>query len=357
MNAYEEKEMVWIGRSREPRDSEITPYETWLNRRHFIGRSAKAAVAGALVPGLLSACDVGADADLARGAIPGSSDSRGGRGSTGTGPQEAPGGPSQDRDWSTVESELGEPLNSWSDITTYNNFYEFGIGKDDPARNAHTLRTRPWSVTIEGEVERPGLYDLDDLIEARLVEDRVYRLRCVEAWSMVIPWRGVPLREVIRRVEPTSRARFVEFTTLLDPEQMPGQRRKVLDWPYVEGLRLDEAMHPLTLLATGVYGKDLPNQNGAPLRLVVPWKYGFKSVKSIVRIRFLDSMPRTTWAVSAPREYGFYANVNPEVDHPRWTQARERRLGEFRRRPTLMFNGYGDEVGSLYSGMNLAEHF
>jgi sulfoxide reductase catalytic subunit YedY len=333
--------MVWIRRIQEPRDSEITPFGTWLNRRHFIGRSAKAAVAGALVPGLLSACDT----------------EQGSAATRSSSPQEAPDGPSQDRDWASVRSELDEPLNPWEDVTTYNNFYEFGVGKDDPARNAHSLRPRPWSVSIEGEVGKPGVYDLEDFLTPHLVEDRVYRLRCVEAWSMVIPWRGVPLGDVIRRVEPTSKARFVEMTTLLDEEQMPGQRRRVLDWPYVEALRLDEALHPLALLATGVYGRDLPNQNGAPLRLVVPWKYGFKSVTSIVRIRLLESMPPTTWAVSAPREYGFYANVNPNVDHPRWTQSRERRLGEFRRRPTLMFNGYEDEVGSLYSGMDLRQNF
>jgi len=206
-------------------------------------------------------------------------------------------------------------------------------------------------------VASPAVYDLDDLLAPHTAEDRVYRLRCVEAWSMVIPWTGIPLADVIRRLEPTSKARFVEFTTLRDPEQMPGQRRRVLDWPYAEGLRLDEAMNPLTLLATGVYGRDLPNQNGAPLRLVVPWKYGFKSIKSIVRIRFVEEMPATSWVVSAPREYGFYANVNPDVDHPRWSQARERRLGEFRRRPTLAFNGYAEHVADLYAGLDLRRWF
>jgi sulfoxide reductase catalytic subunit YedY len=210
---------------------------------------------------------------------------------------------------------------------------------------------------VGGEVARPAVYDLDDLLAPHTAEDRIYRLRCVEAWSMVIPWTGIVLADLIRRLEPTSKARFVEFTTLKDPDQMPGQRRRVLDWPYVEGLRLDEAMNPLALLATGVYGADLPNQNGAPLRLVVPWKYGFKSIKSIVKIRFVEKMPATSWAVSAPREYGFYANVNPEVDHPRWSQARERRLGEFRRRPTLAFNGYGEQVANLYAGMDLRRWF
>jgi sulfoxide reductase catalytic subunit YedY len=206
-------------------------------------------------------------------------------------------------------------------------------------------------------VARPGVYDLEDFVSPHRLEDRVYRLRCVEAWSMVIPWRGFPLADLIRRVEPTGKARFVEFTTLHDPEQMPGQRRGVLEWPYVEGLRLDEAMHPLALLATGVYGSDLPNQNGAPLRLVVPWKYGFKSIKSIVRLRFTEEMPATAWAVEAPREYGFYANVNPDVDHPRWSQARERRLGQLRKRPTLMFNGYAEQVEQLYAGMDLRRSF
>jgi sulfoxide reductase catalytic subunit YedY len=326
----------------EIRPSEITPYRVYMNRRHFIGRTAKVAAAAALVPGILAACDEPDRADARPAAAPG-------------GPAATPG--LQERDWSGVRSDLDEPLTPYSDVTGYNNFYEFGTGKEDPARNAHTLVTEPWKVEVAGEVARPAVYDLDDLLAPHTVEERVYRLRCVEAWSMVIPWSGIPLRDVIQRLESTGKARYVEFTTLLDPAQMPGQRRRVLNWPYVEGLRLDEAMHPLALLATGVYGMDLPNQNGAPLRLVVPWKYGFKSIKSIVRIRFVEDMPRTSWAVSAPREYGFYANVNPEVDHPRWSQARERRLGEFRRRPTLMFNGYADQVAGLYAGMDLKRWF
>jgi sulfoxide reductase catalytic subunit YedY len=244
-------------------------------------------------------------------------------------------------------------LTPFEHVTGYNNFYEFGLGKGDPARNAGTLKTSPWTVTIEGHCERPGQYDLEDILGRFPLEDRTYRLRCVEAWSMVIPWRGIPLRDVIRWVEPTSKARYVEFTTLFDPDQMPGQRRQVLDWPYQEGLRMDEALHPLTLLATGLYGQDLPNQNGAPIRLVVPWKYGFKSIKSIVRIRLVEAMPETSWNTSAPQEYGFYANVNPEVDHPRWSQARERRIGDLSKRPTLPFNGYADQVAQLYSGMDL----
>lgn len=256
----------------------------------------------------------------------------------------------------TVE-DAQEELTPWEAVTTYNNFYEFGTGKEDPSRNAHSLQTRPWSIAVEGHIAKPAVYDLEDFIAPHTLEDRVYRLRCVEAWSMVIPWRGFPLRKLIAHVEPTSKAKYVEFTTLHAPEQMPGQRVPILDWPYVEGLRLDEAMHPLTLMVTGLYGRDLPNQNGAPLRLVVPWKYGFKSIKSIVRIRFVEKQPVTSWMAANPREYGFYANVNPEVDHPRWSQARERRIGEFRRRETLMFNGYGDQVASLYSGMDLRRYF
>jgi len=253
-----------------------------------------------------------------------------------------------------------EAANSLADITGYNNFYEFGTGKDDPARNAGSLRPRPWSVVVDGECEGKGRYTLEDLLKPHALEERIYRLRCVEAWSMVIPWVGFPLGDLVKRLKPTSRAKFVEFTTLMDPKQMPGQRSNVLDWPYVEALRIDEAMNPLAILAVGLYGRVLPNQNGAPLRLVVPWKYGFKSIKSIVRIRFTERMPATTWALSAPGEYGFYANVNPEVDHPRWSQKRERRIGSdsfLSRQPTVKFNGYGAEVASLYSGMDLARNF
>jgi len=245
----------------------------------------------------------------------------------------------------------------YEDVTHYNNYYEFGTDKDEPSRNAVNFKTRPWKVKIDGEITKPGDYDFDDLVKPYKLEERIYRHRCVEAWSMVIPWLGFPLKDLVARVQPTSRARFVEFTTLLDPAQMPGQRRQILPWPYVEGLRLDEAMHPLALLATGLYGKPLPNQNGAPLRLVVPWKYGFKGGKSIVRIRFTETQPRNTWNVVAPDEYGFYANVNPDVDHPRWSQARERRLGELFKRKTLPFNGYADQVASLYAGMDLRQNF
>lgn len=242
-------------------------------------------------------------------------------------------------------------------VTTYNNFYEFGTGKEDPARNAHTLRTRPWTVSVDGEVHKPKVYDIDDMLRRFPAEERVYRLRCVETWSMVIPWLGFPLGDLLREVEPTSKARFVEFRTLHDLEQMPGQKRATLPWPYIEGLRLDEAQHPLTILSVGLYGRMLPNQNGAPIRLVVPWKYGFKSIKSIVSIRLVAEQPVSSWNRMTPHEYGFYANVNPNVDHPRWSQARERPIGKFRRIDTQMFNGYGEQVASLYVGMDLTRYY
>jgi methionine sulfoxide reductase catalytic subunit len=257
----------------------------------------------------------------------------------------------------TPRASHDEKLTPWEDVTGYNNYYEFGTDKDDPARNAGGLRVRPWKVEVAGEVKRPAVYDLDELLKPFTPIERIYRMRCVEGWSMVIPWLGIPLGGMIDRLEPTSKAKYVEFTTLLDPQQMPGQQRRVLEWPYVEGLRMDEARHPLTLLVTGVYGKTLPNQNGAPLRLIVPWKYGFKGGKSIVKIRFIENQPRTTWNIAASDEYGFYANVNPEVDHPRWSQARERRIGELFKRKTLMFNGYADQVASLYAGMDLRRNF
>ena len=250
-----------------------------------------------------------------------------------------------------------EAQTAYESVTTYNNFYELGLDKGDPVRNAHTLQPRPWTIDIEGLVAKPQTIDIDTLLQWFPLEQRVYRMRCVEAWSMVIPWTGFPLGELIKRVEPTGAAKFVEFTTLLDPKQLPGQRSPVLQWPYVEGLRMDEAMHPLTIMAAGLYGKTLPNQNGAPLRLVTPWKYGFKGIKSIVKIRFTDTQPKTSWALAAPSEYGFYANVNPEVDHPRWSQASERRIGDTQRRKTLPFNGYAEQVASLYSGMDLRRNF
>ncbi len=253
-----------------------------------------------------------------------------------------------------------EPPNSYKDITTYNNFYEFGTGKADPHRHAGSLVTSPWSVTVDGECDKPGVYAYEDIVGPHSPEERIYRLRCVEAWSMVIPWLGIPLAAMLKRFEPNSRAKYVRFETLHDPQQMPGQKRRVLDWPYVEGLSIAEAMNPLTLMATGLYGRELPNQNGAPLRLVVPWKYGFKSIKSIVRIEFVARRPRTSWEIAAPHEYGFYANVNPEVDHPRWSQARERRIGAglfADKQPTRLFNGYGEHVAHLYAGLDLSKNF
>jgi methionine sulfoxide reductase catalytic subunit len=261
-----------------------------------------------------------------------------------------------DRSAARAGQQEAEELTPYDDVTNYNNYYEFGTDKEDPAEHAGRLRVRPWTVKVDGLVKKPGDYQLEDLLKPHRVVDRTYRLRCVEAWSMVIPWQGIPLVEMLRRFEPLPSAKFVRFTTLQRPSEMPGQRRDILPWPYVEALRLDEAMHPLTLMATGLYGKALPNQNGAPFRLVVPWKYGFKSIKAIVRIELLDKQPATTWNVAAPEEYGFYANVNPTVDHPRWTQSRERRIGKFLRIPTKMFNGY-PEVASMYSGMDLKRNY
>ncbi|MHB1213856.1 MAG: protein-methionine-sulfoxide reductase catalytic subunit MsrP [Thiobacillus sp.] len=303
------------------RPSEITPPEVYRARRRFMQGL------GALAAGTLTgvAADVQAGVKLA-----------GVRASAYT---------------------LNEDKTPYKAVTTYNNFYEFGTGKDDPAENVGSLKTRPWTVTVEGEVGNPGAYDIDMLMKLAPLEERVYRMRCVEGWSMVIPWVGFPLREIIRRAAPTGNAKYVEFVTLADPKQMPGQRTRVLDWPYVEGLRMDEAMNPLTLLAVGLYGELLPNQNGAPIRLVVPWKYGFKSAKSIVKIRFVERQPLTAWMKATPNEYGFYSNVNPGVDHPRWSQAKERRIGEFFKRDTLMFNGYGDQVAQMYRGMDLKKHF
>ncbi|PCJ08663.1 MAG: protein-methionine-sulfoxide reductase catalytic subunit MsrP [Rhodobacteraceae bacterium] len=250
--------------------------------------------------------------------------------------------------------------NSWEDVTSYNNYYEFGTGKDDPADNAHLLTTSPWSVTIDGMVDRPGEYDFKDIMAEMTVEERIYRFRCVEAWSMVVPWNGFELADLLAMAGVQDSAKYVAFETLYRPSEMPGTAYRVLDWPYREGLRLDEAMNPLTLMATGIFGKDLPNQNGAPLRLVVPWKYGFKSIKSIVRITLSDQEPPTSWNMSNGREYGFYSNVNPQVSHPRWSQATERRIGGglfAKRQPTLMFNGYEDEVASLYDGMDLGKFY
>ena len=308
--------------------SEITPEATYLNRRAFM-RAAVAAGAGAALawPGSPLAGEAAAQGNV------------------------WPLSTVKKSDFSTTEK-----VNSFEDITGYNNFYEFGTDKGDPARYTGKLTVRPWTVKIDGQVGKPGAFGIDDLLKFPL-EERVYRLRCVEAWSMVIPWIGFPLGDLLKKVEPTSKAKFVAFETLRRPGEMPGQYTSVLQWPYVEGLRLDEAMHPLTLLAVGLYGKTLLTQNGAPLRLVVPWKYGFKSIKSIVRISLVEKQPATSWNLSNSAEYGFYSNVNPGVDHPRWTQARERRIGEFFRRPTVLFNGYGDQVASMYAGMDLKKQY
>jgi len=315
--------------------SEITPRDHYLNRRQFIAAAATAAIAtGAGVAGydLLGA------------------------------PQDAHAGeklPNVKKGPGAFQT--SEKTNSFKDITSYNNFYELGVDKGDPAENAKYLTTRPWSVAIEGEVKKPKALAIEDIMKLAPLEERIYRLRCVEAWSMVIPWVGFPLSALINQAEPTNNAKFVQFVTLVDPKRMPGQRPglfgSVLDWPYVEGLRMDEAMHPLTILSVGLYGEVLPAQNGAPLRLVVPWKYGFKSIKSIVKLRFVEQQPPTAWNKMQPQEYGFYSNVNPEVDHPRWSQATERRIGEFLRRKTLMFNGYGEHVASLYKGVDLKKFY
>jgi len=257
----------------------------------------------------------------------------------------------------TYSNTNGEIKNTWEQITTYNNYYEFGTDKDQPAELSRNFKTDGWTVEVAGECAKKGNYSIDDILKGEIIEERVYRHRCVEAWSMVIPWDGIPLANFIKRCQPTSKAAYVKFTTDLDRKQMPGVRSDVLDWPYVEGLRMDEAMHPLTILVVGLYGEALPNQDGAPIRLAVPWKYGFKHVKSIVKIEFVAKQPLNTWQQQASREYGFFANVNPAVDHPRWSQATERRIGEFFKRKTLMFNGYGDQVAGMYSGLDLKKNF
>jgi len=313
------------------KSSEITDKQIYLSRRDFMSattRSLGVLAAGMTAPGLLLA--------------------------------------SQEAEASTATKFNGlrksalsttEALTPYKDVTTYNNFYEFGTDKYSPAQLAGTLNPRPWTITVEGEVKKPKTYDIDVLLKLAPLEERIYRLRCVEGWSMVIPWVGFSLSELIKQVEPNGNAKFVEFTTLLDPKQMPGQRSGVLDWPYVEGLRIDEAMHPLAILAVGLYGEVLPNQNGAPVRLIAPWKYGFKNAKSIVKIRFVSKPSASSWMKANPSEYGYFANVNPTVDHPRWSQAKERRIGEFLKRDTLMFNGYAEQVAHLYNGMDLKKFF
>jgi methionine sulfoxide reductase catalytic subunit len=320
-----------IRRSSDVAPSEITPKSVYLNRRRFMAGTAGAALTGAVLAGgagtLLAPRPAHAGAKLP-GVVPGP--------------------------FST-----SEPKTPYKDVTSYNNFYEFGTGKSDPKENAGTLRTSPWKVQVGGECENGGTFDVDELVKPHKLEERVYRHRCVEAWSMVIPWVGFELGALLKRFKPTSKAKFVQFTTLYDPKEMPGQRYPILPWPYVEGLRMDEAMHPLTLLVVGLYGRVVPNQDGAPLRLIVPWKYGFKGIKSIVKIEFVEQQPQNTWNVADPHEYGFYANVNPNVPHPRWSQATERVIGGgfFARQPTLMFNGYQSEVANLYRGMDLHRYF
>ncbi len=315
--------------------SEITDERFYLRRREFIRLAGSAALTAAAAP-LALAC-----ADEPISALPAAA---------------PPQTPLENVKPKVVATD--EPLNSFKEITGYNNFYEFGTGKNDPQRYGGRLTTSPWTVKIDGHCSKPADYHLDDLIRPHALEERIYRLRCVEQWSMVIPWVGIPLRDVIKRAEPTGKATFVAFTTVHRPSEMPGQNTAVLEWPYVEGLRMDEAMHPLTILAVGLYGKTLMNQNGAPIRLVVPWKYGFKSIKSIVRIRFVDRMPPTSWNLANASEYGFYSNVNPEVDHPRWSQKKERRIpGFFMNHPTQIFNGYADQVASLYAGMDLRKFY
>ena len=317
-----------IQRASDIPSSEITSESLYHNRREFIRTASTVlgiAAAGTIIPGITPSAVGAAGEPQAKGK------------------------------YDTTEK--ATPI---EDITAYNNYYEFGTGKDDPARNSKNFKPRPWTVKVEGMVNKPATYNLDDLIKGLTTEDRIYRMRCVEAWSMVIPWTGFPLASLISRLEPLPSAKYVEFKTLVDPNQFPEQRRsifKVLDWPYLEALRMDEATNPLAFIATGIYGKPLPNQNGAPLRLVTPWKYGFKGVKAIVNIRFTDKQPVNTWQQQAAQEYGFYANVNPNVDHPRWSQARERRIGEFFKRPTLMFNGYAEQVAQMYSGMDLRRNY
>ena len=314
-----------IKKSPDIRSSEITPQHVYLNRRKFLAGAAAAVAAGATLRPFLDPTTVAAAGNKIDGI------------------RKSP--------FSTTET-----ITPMQDVTHYNNYYEFSTQKEEPANLAKNFRTRPWKIKIDGLVDKKQELDVDEIIKMAPPEERIYRHRCVEGWSIVVPWVGFSLSELIKRVNPQSKAKFVEFTTLLDPSRMPGQSRPVLDWPYVEGLRMDEAMHPLALLCFGMYGEDLPNQDGAPLRMVLPWKYGFKSAKAIVRIRFTEKQPMNTWNISAPNEYGFYSNVNPTVDHPRWSQAKERRLGEFFKRPTLMFNGY-DQVASLYSGMDLKKNF
>ena len=322
-----------IKKSPDIRESEVTPRSWYVRRREFLQVAGSTAVAVA----------TGAAGPLFDG--------------TATALAQNPAAQKLENLKKSPLSITDEKLNSYRDVTTYNNFYEFGLDKGDPARYAGSLKPRPWSVVVEGQCGKPGTYNIEDIMKWFPLEERIYRMRCVEAWSMVIPWVGFPMADFVKRFEPTSKAKFVKMTTLVDPKQMPGQTEPALPWPYVEGLRMDEAMHPLTIMAVGLYGEVLPNQNGAPIRLVVPWKYGFKGVKSIVRVTFEESQPMNTWQRMQASEYGFFANVNPAVDHPRWSQATERRIGEFFKRKTLPFNGYADQVASLYAGMDLRKFY
>jgi sulfoxide reductase catalytic subunit YedY len=316
------------------RSSEITDKTAYLNRREFIRTASGTAAAAAAGVGVF-----GAAGAILEAATP------------------APHGQKFENVKPSTLSAAEEKLNTWEQITTYNNFYEFGTDKESPSLYAKSLKTEPWKIVVEGECAKPAAYTIEDVMKGQALEERIYRLRCVEAWSMVIPWVGFSLSEFIKKCEPTSKAKFIEFYTLADPSQMIGVRQPALRWPYIEGLRMDEAMHPLTILAVGLYGEVMPKQDGAPIRLIVPWKYGFKSAKSIVRIRFVEKQPLNTWQEMQSSEYGFYSNVNPTVDHPRWTQATERRIGEFFRRKTLMFNGYGEQVASLYTGLDLKKNY
>ena len=336
--------LIKLPKASDSTESEVTPESIYLSRRGLMGATA-AALAVSALPRWANAADPSLYPDVEPGAAPSWLSSK-----------------LKDTTWQAMNVQ-GEAITPFKDATHYNNFYEFGTDKGDPFANAGSLKTQPWSVVIDGEVGKPGRYALEDFMKPYQLEERIYRLRCVEAWSMVIPWIGFPISALLKQVEPTSKAKYIRFETLQDPKVMPGQRSgfALIDWPYVEGLRLDEAMNPLAILAVGMYGRELPNQNGAPLRLIVPWKYGFKSVKSIVRISLVSEQPKTTWQSIAADEYGFYANVNPTVDHPRWTQARERRLpsGLFSPnvRETTMFNGYEEEVASLYAGMDLRKNY
>jgi len=313
--------MIKIKKSWEIRESEVTPEPLYLRRREFIKTGGL--IGGALLLNPLAAVQ----ASIAIG------------------------------DYQKKAVSLDEEITPENDATSYNNFYEFGTGKEDPKKNSKRFQTDDWKIVVSGECEKPGTYGLENLVKPFPIEERIYRLRCVEAWSMVIPWLGIPLGSILSSLQPTSKAKYVAFKTLHDPVRMPGQQRSVLNWPYREGLTIAEAMHPLTILSVGMYGKTMPNQNGAPIRLVVPWKYGFKSIKSIVGIEFTEQQPQTSWNMASAREYGFYSNVNPEVDHPRWSQKKERRIGEIFKRDTLMFNGYGEEVAALYDDLDLTANF